>query len=52
MKFSEVKSLFLVEFGRMGLCAYDLRNSWFQFCADLFESGEINQRVYTRCMEM
>jgi hypothetical protein len=52
MKFSEVKALFLTEFGRMGMSARDLRNTWFTFAEDLFSSGEINQRVYMRCMEV
>lgn len=49
MKVSEVKGLFLAEFMRMGMSAYDLRNTWYQFINDLFESGEINARVYARC---
>ena len=52
MKFSEVKALFLTEFGRMGMSARDLRNTWFSFTEDLFSSGEINQRVYQRCQEV
>jgi len=52
MKFSEVKSLFLVEFGKMGMSAYELRNTWLTFAEDLFSSGEINQRVYMRCQEV
>lgn len=52
MKFSEVKALFLAEFGRMGMTGRELRNTWFTFTEDLFSSGEINQRVYQRCMEV
>lgn len=52
MKFSEVKALFLAEFGRMGMGAYELRNTWLTFAEDLFSSGAINQRVYMRCMEV
>lgn len=52
MKFSEVKRLFLLEFGKMGLSGRELRNTWFTFTEDLFSSGEINQRVYQRCMEV
>ena len=52
MKFSEVKSLFLLEFGKMGMSAYELRNTWMTFTEDLFSSGAINQRVYMRCMEV
>jgi hypothetical protein len=52
MKFSEVKSLFLVEFGKMGMNAYELRNTWLTFAEDLFSSGAINRRVYQRCMEV
>lgn len=52
MKFSEVKSLFLLEFGRMGMSAYEMRNTWLAFAEDLFSSGAINQRVYMRCMEV
>lgn len=52
MKFSEVKALFLAEFGRMGMSARELRNTWFTFTEDLFSAGEINQRVYMRCQEV
>ena len=49
MKVWEVKSLFLAEFMRMGLSAYEMRNTWYQFVQDLFESGEINARVFRTC---
>ena len=49
MKVSEVKRLFLVEFYGMGLSIYELRNTWYQFVNDLFDAGEINARVYSRC---
>ena len=52
MKFSEVKRLFLCEFGRMGMSGRELRNTWFSFTDDLFSSGAINQRVYMRCQEV
>lgn len=52
MKFSEVKRLFLIEFGKYALSGYELRNTWFEFTRELFEAGSINARVYARCCEM
>lgn len=49
MKTSEVKRLFLSEFGRMGMSAYELRNTWLTFVGDLFDAGAINYRVYSVC---
>ena len=52
MRFSEVKQLFLAEFGRFGMDSYELRNTFLTFAQDLFDAGAINQRVYMRCMEV
>lgn len=49
MKVSEVKKLFLVEFGRFGMNGYELRNTWLSFVEDLYSGGEINSKVYARC---
>lgn len=49
MKFSEVKRLFLIEFGRLPMDIYERRNTWLTFCADLFDAGEINARVFQHC---
>ena len=52
MHFHEVKALFLAEFGRFGMSGAELRNTWYTFASDLYESGEINERVYSRCCEL
>lgn len=49
MKVSEVKRLFLIEFGRLGMGAYEMRNTWLTFVEDLYNGGAINVRVYARC---
>ena len=49
MKVSEVKNLFILEFGRLGMGAYELRNTWLTFVDDLYSGGVINARVYARC---
>ena len=49
MKFFEVKSLFLVEFGRYALDNYEMRNTWLSFVGELFDAGMINNRVYNKC---
>ena len=49
MKVWEVKKLFLAEFGRLGMGAYELRNTWLTFVDDLYSGGASNARVYDRC---
>lgn len=49
MKVSEVKKLFLLEFGKFGMDMYEMRNTWLSFVDDLYSGGEINARVYARC---
>ena len=49
MKVWEVKKLFALEFGKLGLSNSDLRNTWASFVWELFDAGEINARVFQRC---
>ena len=48
MKVWEVKKLFAMEFGKLGLSRNDLRNTWHSFIDELFDAGEINSRVFQR----
>jgi len=48
MKVWEVKKLFALEFGKLGLSHNDLRNTWEAFINDLFDGGVINARVFER----
>ena len=48
MKVWEVKKLFALEFGKLGLSRNDLRNTWEAFINDLFDGGVINARVFER----
>lgn len=52
MKFPEVKKLFVLEFARIPMNAYERRNTWLTFVNDLWEAGSINTRVYTHCVDI
>ena len=52
LRFSEVKKLFILEFMRIPMSIYERHNTWITFCEDLYTSGSINYRVYTKCMSI